>query len=180
MQKRHEKGFGAIVFIAIAVVVIAIGLAAWFVVTHNNKSDSSDTNTNSTITPTPTPTITTSEQPNLTKFKEFLSSFNLAKMAIGATISPPDSMPSNTNTFTASDQFCTNMNIKKTIPVGSYSYMIYNVSTKQNDLTKTVSPNELKQGGSSGCSTLEVSAGKYEYKAYIDDVLIVDQLFEVK
>ncbi len=177
MKKRNEKGFGMGEYLIIAVVIIAIAFGAWFVAKHSNKS-----NTASTATPASTSVSTTSEQPNKTKFSEFFTSFDLAKLPAGQHISPPDSIPTNTTTFSSSDQLCQNLKVIKQIPAGSLASAIYNVSTKQNAVSVTVFPNELGPGPgtSSSCGTLGVTSGNYEYKAYIDNVLVVDTAFVVR
>jgi len=83
--------------------------------------------------------------------------------------------------FTSADQFCTSLEIKKTIPSGSFSVAIYDTVKKDYLQPKTVFPVELKKGGSVGCNgVIDQPAGKYEYKIYIDDVLTAVLPYEVK
>ena len=181
--KEKEHGFGALEALLILIIVGIVGFTGWYVYHSKNSTDNTYNNAANTKVTAPSSTAkTTSEQPNKTKFNEYFSSFNLAKLATGKQINPQTSVPTNTTTFNvATDQFCTNMNIKKTIPSGSYAAATYNVSTKQSDnATKMATPIELKQGNSIGCDSLSVSAGIYEYKAYIDNVLVVDLAFTVK
>ncbi|MBI4119356.1 MAG: hypothetical protein HY456_00730 [Parcubacteria group bacterium] len=121
-----------------------------------------------------------SEQPNKAKYAEYLSDIYLGKMAIGKKIGA-DGFPTKTNVFTAgTDQFCTMMTLKKTIPSGEVAIAIYDTVAKQDNQSKTVFPVELKAGGSGGCGSLTQPAGKYEYKLYINDVLASVLPFEVK
>ncbi len=178
MKKHNQYGFGAVEYLIAAIVIVAIGFGAWYVGKHSSKPSS--TTVTSSSTPPP---ATTSEQPDKTLFSQYFSSFNLAKLANGKHISPPNDIPTNTTTFnSATDQLCQNMIVIKQIPSGSLSSTIYNVATKQNVAPLTVFPGELGpgQGTSSGCGTLGVTAGHYEYKAYINNVLVVDTPFEVK
>lgn len=178
MKKNNEQGFSSVEFLVIAVVIVVVGAGAWFVGKNNSKSGSTKTTTSSTPSQT-----TTSEQPDKTVFNQYFSSFSLAKLPNGKHISPPNDLPVDTTTFnSATDQLCQNIIVLKQIPSGSLSSTVYNVATKQNATPVAVFPGELGpgQGTSSGCGTLGVTAGNYEYKAYIDNVLVVDIAFEVK
>lgn len=105
----------------------------------------------------------------------------LASLPIGKEIAPPQDIPVKTNVFDFSkDQFCVMMTLKKTIPANSFSSVVYNTISKQNIEPKTSVSTELKQGGIAGCQPGAFSAGKYEYKAYINNVLIAVLPFEVK
>lgn len=177
MKKRDEQGFGVVEFLVIVIVIVIVGIGTWYVTKRSNDSSSTKT-----TTPADTSQATISEQPNKTKFNEFFTSFDLAKLPAGQHISPPDSMPTNTTTFSSTDQLCSNMKVIKLIPSGSLSSAIYNVATKQNAVPITVFPGELGPGPgtSSGCGSLGVTSGHYEYKVYVDNVLVVDTPFEVK
>lgn len=121
-----------------------------------------------------------SEQPNSATAAEYLSDIYLGKMAIGKTIGD-DGFPMKTNIFTVgTDQFCTMMTLKKMIPSGSAAIAIYDVVAKRDDQPKTVFPRALTVGGNGGCGSLTQSTGKYEYKLYVDDVLVSVLPFEVK
>ena len=120
-----------------------------------------------------------SEEPNMDKFNEYFSNIYLGKLPLGVQVGPPN-FPIKSSVFSkATDQLCSNMDIKKTIPAGSIAVAVYNVDTKNYDMLKTSFPMELRQGGSSGCESLTLQAGKYERKFYIDDVLVAVLLFEV-
>lgn len=105
----------------------------------------------------------------------------LANLPIGKQIEPPQDIPVKTDVFDFSkDQFCVMMTLKKTIPANSFSSAVYDTVSKQDIEPKTSTPMELKQGGIAGCQPGTFSAGKYEYRAYIDDVLVAVLPFEVK
>lgn len=178
MKKYSQYGFGSVEYLIVAIVIIVIGLGAWYVGKHSSKPSST------TVTTSSNPSqAATSEQPDKTLFNQYFSSFSLAKLASGKHISPPNDLPVDTTTFnSATDQLCQNIVVLKQIPSGSLSSTIYNVATKQNAAPVAVFPGELGpgQGTSSGCGTLGVTAGHYEYKAYINNVLVVDTPFEVK
>lgn len=178
MKKNNAHGFGVVEYLIVAIVIVGVGFGAWYVGKHSNKPSST------TVTTSSTPSqAATSEQPDKTLFKQYFSSFSLAKLANGKHISPPNDIPADTTTFnSATDQLCQNIVVLKQIPPGSLSSTIYSIATKQNAAPVAVFPGELGpgQGTSSGCGTLGVTAGHYEYKAYINNVLVVDTPFEVK
>jgi cytoskeletal protein RodZ len=179
--KQKEQGFGAIEALLIVIIVGLVGFAGWYVYNSQKSSNNTfDESANTNITAQSAQT--TSEQPNKTKFNEYFTSLTLGKLAIGRQVGPPNDIPTDTTEFDkTTDQFCVNMVTKKAVPLGSYVESTYTVSTKQsNNPTKTASPRELSQGGSIGCETLDLAAGKYEYKAYINDILVVDLAYTVK
>lgn len=181
-MRDNQKGFTAVEAVLILVITGILSFVGWYVYhSKNNASSTYNSAANTSANTKTTTTRTTSEQPNQTKFDEFFSSYRLAKLAIGKTISPPTSVPTDTTAFnSATDQLCSNVTIKKAISAGSLSTAIYNVSTKQNAIPQVSYPQALPVGGSSGCGKLEVTAGQYEYKVYIDNVLVVDLAFTVK
>lgn len=119
-----------------------------------------------------------SEQPDQTKFKEYFTSAFLAKLPAEAEFNPFEVV--RTKIFTAQDQFCTSLELKKTIPSGSLATAVYDTALKDYAQPKGGFPMELKKGGSIGCEPLIYPAGKYEYKIYIDDILAVVLPFEVR
>lgn len=180
--KGKEHGFGALEALLILIIVGIVGFVGWYVYHAKNSTDSTYNNAANTNVTAQSTVQKTSEQPNKTKFNEYFSSFTLGKLALGKQVGPPINVPTDTTVFSvATDQFCTNMTLKKTIPQGSYAEANYNVSTKQSDNpTKITIPREVTRGGTIGCEPLQVSAGKYEYKAYIDGVLVIDSAYAVK
>lgn len=126
------------------------------------------------------PEAVLSEQPNIAKFNGYLFSASLGKLPIGVRVGPSN-FPVKTSIFSkATDTFCTNLEIKKLIPSGSWASAVYDTNSRQYIQPKSVFPIELKAGGSSGCSDLTMPPGNYENKLYIDDVLIAVLPFEVK
>ena len=119
-----------------------------------------------------------SEQPNQAKFNEYLIKTSLGKLSVNEEFNPFRVVPATV--FTSADQFCTSLDMKKTIPSGSFSVAVYDTVKKDYFQPKAVFPVEFKKGGSVGCSGVDQPAGKYEYKIYIDDVLAVVLPFEVK
>ncbi len=171
-----------LLYIVIALLIIVIGCGAYFIFCGKDNAIERLNNQPENVLPAPAESSENnlSEQPNKAKYDEYLSDIYLGKMAIGKKIGT-DGFPAKTNVFTSGvDQFCTMMNLKKTILSGGIATAVYDVVAKQDSQLKTVFPVELKAGGSGGCGSLDQSAGKYEYKLYIDDVLVSVLPFEVK
>jgi len=182
MEEKENKGNKTVLYVIIALlilVIIGLGVVGFMIFKSNNKSTT-------TTTTAPTATSSTkiaeilSEQPNKSKFNEYFTEAYLGKLPLGRQVGPPDNIPTKTKIFTSADLFCTAITMKKTIPAGSFASAIYDVASKSYIQAKTVFPQELKQGGTIGCETLAESAGKYEDKIYIDDVLVAVLPFEVK
>lgn len=163
-----------IIIVILVVIILAVG--GYFVFVKKAPAPAS-------VTATPTKTAgntALSEQPNQAKYDEYLSDIYLGKMAIGKKIGT-DGFPTRTNIFTSgADQFCTMMTLKKTVASGHIANSVYDAVAKTYNVQNTIFPMELKAGGIGGCSNLTQTAGKYEYKLYIDDVLAVVLPFEVK
>jgi len=119
-----------------------------------------------------------SEEPNKAKFDEYFTSAFLAKLPADAEFNPFGVV--KTKIFTSADQFCTSFEMKKTIPANSFSSAVYDKDSEEYAQPKSVFPMELKKGGSVGCEPLSFTAGKYEFKIYIDNVLTVVLPFEVR
>ena len=119
-----------------------------------------------------------SEQPNKAKFDEYFTSAFLAKLPADAEFNPFGIV--KTKIFTSIDQFCTSFEMKKTIPANSFSSAVYDKDNEEYAQPKSVFPMELKKGGSVGCEPLSYTAGKYEFKIYIDNVLTAVLPFEVR
>ena len=118
------------------------------------------------------------ERPNTEKFNEYLKEAYLAKLPAGAKFDPSGII--KTTTFTAGEKFCQSLSMKKDIPANSFGSEVYNIDTGEIVQSKSTFPQALKQGGSVGCEDLQYSAGKYEMKLYIDDILVAILPFEVK
>jgi hypothetical protein len=136
---------------------------------------SSGTGTPSDNTGTPL-----SEQPDKTKFDEYFTRVYLGKLPLGVQVGPPNNFPVKTGVFTSADQFCSDFLIIKTIPAGTLGTAVYDTDKNEYTRPKANIPMELKQGGTSGCETMDFLPGKYEYKIYADDVLVSAIPFEVK
>ena len=120
-----------------------------------------------------------SEQPNKAKYDEYFTGAFLAKLPAGAKFDPFKII--KTNTFSAGEQFCTSLDMKKQIPANSLSSVVYDVNAKQNTQPRGGTfPQAMGPGGTVGCENLSQSVGKYEDKIYINDDLVIILPFEVK
>lgn len=165
-----------ILYIIIAILVlIIIGGGLFFFLGNKPGKNASVENS---YTPAEESKENLSEQPDMAKFNEYFVSASLGKLPAGGQFDPFKVV--KTKVFTSADQFCTSLEIKKTIKSGSIGVATYDVNKKEYIKPKTVFPMELKSGGSVGCESLEFPAGKYENKIYIDDVLTIVLTFEVK
>ena len=120
-----------------------------------------------------------SEQPDKAKYDEYFTEFYLGKLPLGTDASPSN-VPVETTVFTSEDQFCSVWTQKKDIPAGSFSGAIYDTVAKKDFKPKTAFPMAIDAGGHMGSEPLEYPPGKYEYKIYIDDVLVIVIPFEVR
>lgn len=121
-----------------------------------------------------------SEQPNKAKFDEYLRSIYMAKLPIGQELGA-GIVPSMSVLFKiGTDQFCTALEINKLIPVGAYASAVYNLDSKTYAKPKTTFPNQFNLGTNVGCGIIPYVAGRYEYKAYINDVLVEVIPFEIR
>ena len=120
-----------------------------------------------------------SEQPNKAKYDEYFTEFYLAKLPKG-TDANPSNIPVKTTAFTSEDQFCTVWTQKKDIPAGSFSGAVYDTAAKKDFQAKTAFPMAVNAGGHMGSQPLTYPSGKYEYKIYIDDILVAVLPFEVR
>jgi len=89
-------------------------------------------------------------------------------------------VPVKTAVFTSGDQLCTNAIVVKTIPKGSFASVIYDVGAMKDVQPKKSSQYSLNPGTIFGCRPLNLTAGKYEYKAYIGSMLVVVLPFDFK
>jgi hypothetical protein len=121
-----------------------------------------------------------SEQPDKAKYDEYFSEYYLAKIPLGTEMSQSN-LPVKTAVFiTSEDQFGSNMSLKKDIPAGSLSGAVYDTVAKKDFEPKTAFPMALKASNYAGFGPLKYPPGKYEYKVYVDDVLVVVIPFEVR
>lgn len=166
--------------IIVALVVIIVAGGAYFLGSRGAQKERS-VNSPASSQPSATETKSTlSEQPDKAKYGEYLSDIYLGKMAVGKKIGA-DGFPTRTNVFTSgTDQFCTMMTLKKSIVAGTAATAVYDIAAGQDNSPKTIFPMGLKAGGSGGCGSLTQPPGKYEYKLYVDNVLVAVLPFEVK
>lgn len=193
---KNKKGNIAIISVIVAVAAITAGIVGWMLA---KKSQVPVQQTTITQPPTPAaqtqptapvaepktePVVQLSEQPNTAEFNKYFSEISLGKMPIGSKqISPPDNVPTKTNVFSnKTDQFCVAMTMIKTIPVNVAAAGVYDVTAKSFAASDSKSkiPRALTQGGSIGCESLALPIGKYEYKMYVNDILVSVIPFEVK
>ena len=120
-----------------------------------------------------------SEQPDKAKYDEYFTEFYLGKLPKG-TDANPSNVPVKTTVFTSEDQFCTVWTQKKDIPAGSFSGAVYDTVAKKDFEPKTAFPMAVNAGGHMGSQPLTYPPGKYEYKLYIDDLLVAVLPFEVR
>jgi hypothetical protein len=121
-----------------------------------------------------------SEQPDKTKYDEYFIEFYIGKLPLDKDANPSN-IPIKTSVFIASvDKFCTVWTQKKEIPSGSLSSVIYDTNAKKDFQAKTVFSMVLSAGGHMGSESLGCPAGKYEYKIYIDNILVIVEPFEVR
>jgi hypothetical protein len=121
-----------------------------------------------------------SEQPDKAKYDEYFSEYYLAKIPVGTEMSSSN-LPVKTAVFIASeDQFCSSMSLKKDVPAGSLSGAVYDTVAKKDFEPKAAFPMALKASNYTGSQPLKYPPGKYEYKVYIDDALVVVIPFEVQ
>jgi len=132
-----------------------------------------------------------SEQPNKAKYDEYFTDFYLGKLPRGTQFGPglggkwfdPGNMPVKTAVFIASeDEFCFVGTVIKGIPSGSFYVGIYDTVAKKDSIPKTTFlPVDLNAGDFGNADDpIIFPTGKYEYKLYIDDVLVVVIPFEVR
>jgi hypothetical protein len=119
-----------------------------------------------------------SEEPNETKFAEYLTKVWLGKIPAGQQFDPSKIV--KTKSFITSDQFCTSLDIKKDINAGQLSTAFYDRVNNDYIQPKSAFPQQLKTGGTTGCMGITFPAGKYEEKIYIDDVLVAVLPFEIR
>jgi hypothetical protein len=122
-----------------------------------------------------------SEQPDKAKYDEYFTDFYLGKLPLGKQVGP-DNIPVKTAVFIASeDEFCPMLTLKKDIPLGSFSFAVYDTVAKKDFAPKAVFPVALNVGSHGWADDpIEYPIGKYEYKLYIDDMLVVVAPFEVR
>lgn len=121
---------------------------------------------------------TLSEQLDKEKFNEYFSEVHLAKIPTGEELNPLKTI--NTESFSPKDQFCTFLNVKRTIPANRLSWTFYDANSKKDLTERNITPVEITAENNFGCTNLTYPAGKYEQRIFIDDVLVIALPFEIK
>jgi len=121
-----------------------------------------------------------SEQPNKAKYDEYFTEFYLFKLPIGTEMGASNPPVKTAVFITSEDLFGSVMSVIKDIPAGSIAGAVYDTAAKKDFEPKTAFPMALKASNYAGTQPLKYPPGKYEYKVYIDDVLVVVIPFEVR
>jgi len=124
--------------------------------------------------PSPLPTSTPSVQPDIATFQKYFKELGLGKVPPGVKDFPTD-LQKNATVFTTEDQICL------------YGEIILECMPRNtvcdSETGNVVSEGGLPRpmtGGFAGWEPLTIPAGKYEYKVYVDDVLVAVFPFEVR
>jgi len=115
-----------------------------------------------------------SEQPNEETFKEYFSDMGLGILPPEGKL--PMDLQQNVDIFKRGEQICTYGTIIKEVLIQS---AIYNPSAKKFAIEKGGYPKPLTQGGFAGCGPIDIAKGKYEYKIYVNDILVALFPFEI-
>jgi len=169
------------VIIALLVIIIAGGAFLFFggKAPDDKNQGIGQPTPSASVSETPSVDTNLSEQPNRVKFNEFFSSIYLAKLPAGAKFEPSKII--KTSNFVIGDQFCMSINMKKQVLANTFSSAVYDVDAKQEIQPRGGAfPQAMGPGNSTGCQSLDQSAGKYEYKFYLNDDLVAVLPFEVK
>lgn len=168
----------ALYVIIAALVVIIVGGGAYYMGSRGAQKEGSANVPAADSSKAPEADPALSEQPDKAKFNEYLSEAYLGKLPVGAKFDPFKVI--RTTVFSAGEQFCMGLQIKKEIPAGKIAVAVYDVGAKAEIQPKSAFPQKVSPGGSMGCEDLRYSTGKYESKIYIDDVLAAVLPFAVK
>lgn len=159
-----------------AIILVAVG--GYFLM--NGRQDKEKNESADTLPEQANGLYAPSEQANETKFNEYFKSIYLGKIAVGEKLGY-EAVPQVTAAFEkGKDQYCTVLEAKKAIPEGSYASAIYDLNSKKYAKQKTTFPGSFPAGTNAGCGDIPFSAGIYEYKAYINDVLVSVFPFEIR
>lgn len=167
--------------IVLLLAIIVGGGTYYFLNQSGNKSDSGGPAGGGSGTASPSTSLenqTFSEQPDKNKFNEFFSDAYLGKLPVGAKFDPFKVI--RANTYSAGEQFCIGLELKKIVPANTLGSAVYDVNTRQNVRPMAFFPKSVGPGGTMGCEGLQDPPGKYELKVYIDRALAVILPFEVK
>jgi len=115
-----------------------------------------------------------SEQPDKAIFNRYFSEMGLGRLPLGGKF--PMDLQRNVAIFAPGDQISLYGTI---IEECQPRYKIYDVQAKQ-VVREGGMPQPLMKGGFAGAESLDIPAGKYEYKVYVGDALAAVFPFEVK
>ena len=120
---------------------------------------------------------TLSEKPDEAAFKEYFTELGLGKLPENGKL--PLDLKKGDNVFVSNgkDQIVIYGNLLKDTKL---SNAIYDVNAKKNIREKTELPMIIKKGGYAGSEPVNIPAGKYEYKIWVDSKLAGVFPFEVK
>ena len=182
-KKLIYKISGVLVLLVFMLGLALIGCTAQDKTAGQTSTTQTETTATTAVETTAVETQATeelSEQPNKAKYDEYFTDFYLAKIPIGTEMSATNP-PVKTTVFIASeDLFGSVMSVIKDIPAGSIAGAVYDTVAKKDFEPKTAFPMALKASNYAGTQPLKYPPGKYEYKVYIDDVLVVVIPFEVR
>jgi len=160
----NNKILSVIIFILVLAAIV--GAAYYFSINWLGKGDFS-------YKPGPL-----SEQSDKEKFNEYFNKISSAKLPFVEKPNISDLTP--TNSFTTADLFCVTANMKKTVLSDKLSYAIYDKDANEYKKPKDSFRVDLLIGDNLNCEVLEsFRVGEYEYKLYIEDVLVAVLPFRV-
>ena len=149
-----------------------IAMAALLVLVLSACGGGSNNDTGS-VPPATTPVSTLSEEPDQATFSIYFKDMGLGKLPAGGKL--PQDLQQNVTIFSSGDLISLYGTVIQEVQI---SARCYSVATKQS-VDAGAPPAPLKVGGFGGSSTLNLLAGKYEYKVYVGDVLVAVFPFEV-
>jgi hypothetical protein len=154
-----------ILLAAVIVVVVAVGAIFFFI---KNKASNTENQAQESL-----------EKVDSVKFEENFRSIYLGKIAASEQFAP-QTVPTIAFSFeTGKDQYCTVLEAKKIISAGSYASAICKSNSDECVKPKTAFSGSFSEGTTAGCGVLPATAGTYEYRAYLDDVLVSVIPFEI-
>lgn len=165
-------------YVIIGILVLIIIGGGFFFFSKNTVNNNEPSKNESPVAENTTAT-NLSEQPDKAKYNEYFTGAYLAKLPAGAEFNPWKII--KTNVFALDEQFCTSIDMKKQISANTLSSAVYDVNTKQDVMPRGGTfPQAMGPGNSTGCQSLVQSVGKYEFKIYVNDDLVIILPFEVK
>lgn len=169
----------------IVLLIVIVGILAFWVVNNSKQISEKGVSTELPINNEASVPSKLSEQPNKAKFDEYFTKAYLAKLPAGSEFDPWKII--ETKTFTAGEKFCTSLTMKKQIPANTLSTAVYDVNAKLNieprggTFPQALGPAPGESAGPTiGCESLTQSVGEYEYKIYLNDIVVIVLPFEVR